>query len=328
MALNYELLLYIFSALISLCVFWRLAKDEGFINENIFDLYIFIGLLSIVLKFVFRFGSEEVFLGCLLILFLFIKIKRWSFKKVGDVAIIPFVLFLYLISAFSAFFKFSGTSLLLFGILGLLLGLLIYLRSRFFVGVSSVRTSSARTKMPRYFGTFLNGVLFYLGLLLISLIAIIFLARFSLIKTLVFSVVFLFSLWSIIMEAQKDKNSKLVKERFADKIKERLIRKERELEKEEKTLEMEDSYMVPGRDSDNAEVMSDVDEDIMHEVNESSLTVLRKAKAQIKRALARFGVGRYGICEVCKQKIDPARLKAYPEATFCLKCSDKLPNKR
>jgi RNA polymerase-binding transcription factor DksA len=37
-------------------------------------------------------------------------------------------------------------------------------------------------------------------------------------------------------------------------------------------------------------------------------------------ALSRAGEGLYGICEVCGNPIDPARLEAMPETTLCVGC--------
>jgi len=41
---------------------------------------------------------------------------------------------------------------------------------------------------------------------------------------------------------------------------------------------------------------------------------------QVGDALERFDQGTYGICEHCSAEIDPARLKALPYATLCLRC--------
>lgn len=44
---------------------------------------------------------------------------------------------------------------------------------------------------------------------------------------------------------------------------------------------------------------------------------------QITDALERFDRGTYGICEMCSQEIDPARLKALPYATLCIRCQQR-----
>ncbi|UCC89759.1 MAG: TraR/DksA C4-type zinc finger protein [Anaerolineales bacterium] len=45
--------------------------------------------------------------------------------------------------------------------------------------------------------------------------------------------------------------------------------------------------------------------------------------AQVETALARFEADTYGICERCREPIDPARLKALPYATLCLDCQQR-----
>jgi DnaK suppressor protein len=45
----------------------------------------------------------------------------------------------------------------------------------------------------------------------------------------------------------------------------------------------------------------------------------RKLKA-IEDVLQQAQKGLYGICERCGKPIDPARLEAIPETTFCLEC--------
>jgi RNA polymerase-binding transcription factor DksA len=45
--------------------------------------------------------------------------------------------------------------------------------------------------------------------------------------------------------------------------------------------------------------------------------------AQVTDALERFDEGRYGTCEQCGVEIDPARLKALPYVTLCLRCQQR-----
>jgi len=56
---------------------------------------------------------------------------------------------------------------------------------------------------------------------------------------------------------------------------------------------------------------------------EKTLAVLRaleRKRDEIDSALRAAEKGKYGICEVCGQPIDPARLKIVPEATMCVAC--------
>lgn len=44
---------------------------------------------------------------------------------------------------------------------------------------------------------------------------------------------------------------------------------------------------------------------------------------QVEEALNRFRNETYGLCEVCGQQIDPARLRALPYVTLCLRCQQR-----
>lgn len=41
---------------------------------------------------------------------------------------------------------------------------------------------------------------------------------------------------------------------------------------------------------------------------------------EIDHALHKIEAGTYGLCDVCGQPIDPARLEALPQASLCLSC--------
>ena len=50
---------------------------------------------------------------------------------------------------------------------------------------------------------------------------------------------------------------------------------------------------------------------------------LRDQLAEVEHALAKFDQGTYGICDICGQLIDRARLEALPQANLCLSCKAK-----
>ena len=54
----------------------------------------------------------------------------------------------------------------------------------------------------------------------------------------------------------------------------------------------------------------------------------REALAEVERALSKFENGTYGLCDICGQPIDPARLDALPQASLCLKCKAKYARTR
>lgn len=43
---------------------------------------------------------------------------------------------------------------------------------------------------------------------------------------------------------------------------------------------------------------------------------------RLAEALERLRSGEYGVCEVCGEAISPARLRAIPEVTTCVRCQD------
>jgi DnaK suppressor protein len=47
---------------------------------------------------------------------------------------------------------------------------------------------------------------------------------------------------------------------------------------------------------------------------------------QVERALDKFELGTYGICEGCGAPVDRARLKALPYAQHCLECKNRMEN--
>ena len=50
---------------------------------------------------------------------------------------------------------------------------------------------------------------------------------------------------------------------------------------------------------------------------------LERKLESIDNALRQAQNGRYGICECCKEPIDPARLEVMPEATLCVECKSR-----
>ena len=48
----------------------------------------------------------------------------------------------------------------------------------------------------------------------------------------------------------------------------------------------------------------------------------------LERTLVQARQGKYGICERCHQPIDPERLEAVPDTTFCIKCKTFMEHQR
>lgn len=111
---------------------------------------------------------------------------------------------------------------------------------------------------------------------------------------------------------------------FIEKIRSYLVSEERRLKREEKRLREQDPFLVPGRDVDNSELMEEVEEKIGHEQVEAERGIIQKFLMDIRLALSKLKIGKYGICERCGERIDRARLEAIPQARHCLRCENQL----
>jgi len=94
----------------------------------------------------------------------------------------------------------------------------------------------------------------------------------------------------------------------------------KKLEKRKNNLETADPFKDTSRVIDNAASDSEANEQIGH----ARVTALKgqvdRRLIQIKKALARIKLGKYGLCEECSQMIDTDRLMIMPEATVCIRC--------
>ncbi len=94
-------------------------------------------------------------------------------------------------------------------------------------------------------------------------------------------------------------------------------------ERDETVRELERlySYMKSEPDMGGDEVDLDVYE---REKNLAFIQTLERKLEAIDRALRTAEQGAYGICERCGERIDPARLRALPHTTLCVKCKSQL----
>jgi DnaK suppressor protein len=97
----------------------------------------------------------------------------------------------------------------------------------------------------------------------------------------------------------------------------------KKLKKQAKKVKESDPFADSGRVNDNAAVDTDVAEQVGHSNAEARGKFIKSRIIQIRKALTRIKVGKYGICEECKQMIDTDRLTIYPETTVCVKCVKK-----
>jgi RNA polymerase-binding transcription factor DksA len=95
------------------------------------------------------------------------------------------------------------------------------------------------------------------------------------------------------------------------------------LEKRKRKISKEDPFADTSRLTDNASPDSDAYEQFGHAKTSAIKEQVDKRIIQIKKALTRIKIGKYGICEDCGKMIDTDRLMIYPEATFCANCQKK-----
>ncbi len=95
------------------------------------------------------------------------------------------------------------------------------------------------------------------------------------------------------------------------------------MEKRKKQITKEDPFKDLSRVNDNAAPDIEADEQFGHARTSAIKTELNRGMVQIRKALTRVRIGKYGICEECGQIIDTDRLIAFPEATLCTKDARK-----
>lgn len=100
------------------------------------------------------------------------------------------------------------------------------------------------------------------------------------------------------------------------------------LEKRKKEITKEDPFKDLDRVNDNAALDVEADEQSGHARISAIRKEIIRAKVQIKKALSRVKVGKYGICTDCGQMIDTDRLMVYPEATLCTRDAGKREKSR
>lgn len=94
------------------------------------------------------------------------------------------------------------------------------------------------------------------------------------------------------------------------------------IKRNKKELKNSDPFTDPNRTTENS-LESDVDEQIGHFDTEIKVKFLAKRVAQLRKALTRMKLGKYGVCEKCGKMIDTDRLAINPEATTCIDCEEE-----
>ena len=83
----------------------------------------------------------------------------------------------------------------------------------------------------------------------------------------------------------------------------------------------------PASVGDNTPLADEVDVIRQNEDREMSFatrSLLVGRANKLAEALQRLRDGEYGLCEECGEPIAPARLRALPEVTTCVRCQDRI----
>lgn len=75
---------------------------------------------------------------------------------------------------------------------------------------------------------------------------------------------------------------------------------------------------------DHVERASDSD---LRNTNVQDRTVIANSLTAVEVALKKLDRGTYGLCESCGKEIGGARLQAFPTATHCFSCAQKISRK-
>ena len=106
-----------------------------------------------------------------------------------------------------------------------------------------------------------------------------------------------------------------------------LVREQSRLKIQKKKLDIEDPFSDPTHADDNADVGIDAADQAGHERVMLIKSEVDKMLINVRKALARIKVGKYGVCANCGDMIDTDRLAVNPMAEFCMECEKKKEKK-
>lgn len=84
---------------------------------------------------------------------------------------------------------------------------------------------------------------------------------------------------------------------------------------------------MPGVIGDNSPFADEVEKIQVsrdREISFATRSLLVERANKLVDALERLDDGAYGLCDECGEPIAPARLKAVPEVTTCIRCQDRI----
>ncbi|MCX6726325.1 MAG: TraR/DksA C4-type zinc finger protein [Candidatus Shapirobacteria bacterium] len=121
------------------------------------------------------------------------------------------------------------------------------------------------------------------------------------------------------MEKKLEETKIRFPQKFLAPIRELLERNIIKMKRTEKNISKADPFKDEFRGLRNS-MEEDLDEQIGHFDSEIKVGFIKKQIVQLRKALTRMKIGKYGICEKCGKMIDTDRLAAKPETTMCIDC--------
>lgn len=102
-----------------------------------------------------------------------------------------------------------------------------------------------------------------------------------------------------------------------------LRKKLTDLESKKKQAKASDPFEDASRLNDNAAMDADAAEQVGHMQASAIRSAYDRTSIQVRKALSRLNIGKYGMCENCGRMIDTDRLMVMPETTLCVNCEKK-----
>lgn len=318
-SLNTVLITFVIGFFCWLFILWNESRKDGFNSDKFFNLVfstvifsgVFLYLLNRLIEWekIYRPASELLYFDQELLL-----------------SISFFLLVLPPIRYFSKKYKWSMFRILdiyalAFSVLLIIVGLgnyLIFKRNEYIIlSVSSIFLYLLIMRHRGY--KYMSGVVFSVFLFFISLFLMIYLRKGG--YLLFAPILVTIGVLNLYLRGKKTMSKSTLPKDLISRFKKKLISKDRRLEEEQQALILNDPYLQPGRETDNAETLDDVMEDTGKTITDARLNIVKGLSLQVRKALAAINLGTYGKCEVCGNPIDKARLEVYPEATTCIECA-------
>lgn len=102
-----------------------------------------------------------------------------------------------------------------------------------------------------------------------------------------------------------------------------LMGEQSRLSAQKQQLDKEDPFSDPRHADDNADIGNEVTDQVGHERVVVIKMEVDKMLINIRKALARIKLGKYGVCAKCGKMIDTDRLAINPTAEYCVTCETK-----